>query len=86
VATVSAFKTIEGIVDKLAAKGCWIPCSERLPEKHESVIFTTKDGIVEAGWYDTEKNWCVNEGYFPDAFEFIAWMPLPEPYKERNEE
>jgi len=57
-----------------------------LPEKHESVIFTTKDGIVEAGWYDTEKNWCVNEGYFPDAFEFIAWMPLPEPYKERNEE
>lgn len=57
----------------------WIPCSERLPEDNETVIFTTKDGIVEAGWYDAKKNWCVN---FPRAFGFIAWMPLPEPYKE----
>lgn len=67
----------------------WIPCSERLPEDGQTVIFTAKEVVdddgskfVEAGVYDAKKGWCYNDSYFPNAFTFVAWMPLPEPYKE----
>lgn len=59
----------------------WIPCSDRLPENMQTVLFTSEDGNVDCGWYDADKNWCVNDNYFPNAFRFIAWQPLPEPYK-----
>jgi hypothetical protein len=70
----------------------WIPCSERLPEDGQTVIFTAKEVVddngnkfVEAGVYEKEKGWCYNDGYFPNAFTFTAWMPLPEPYKESED-
>ena len=63
--------------------GGWIPCDENLPKHGQTVIFSTEDGMVEAGWYDVNKDWCVNENYFPDAFKFIAWQPLPDPYIEK---
>ena len=64
----------------------WIPCSERLPEDGQTIIFSGEDGFVECGSYNAKKNWCENGDYFPNAFEFIAWMPLPEPYKEGDKE
>ena len=39
---------------------------------------TTEDMLAEYGRYDSEE--------FDEAIECIAWMPLPEPYKERREE
>lgn len=62
-------------------KNGWIPCSERLPEDNQTVIFTDKCGNVDAGVYEAKKNWCVNDSYFPNAFSFVAWQPLPKPYK-----
>ena len=35
---------------------------------------TTEDMLAEYGRYDSEE--------FDEAIECIAWMPLPEPYKE----
>lgn len=93
VATVSAFKTIEGIVDKLAAKGCWIPCSERLPEEpKENPLFEgakVELYLVSCGeeFYPFRAFW--NGKNFTDGLckvDVEAWMPLPEPYKEREEE
>lgn len=58
----------------------WIPCSERLPENAMNVIAQFSDGTV------TELRYAGN-GIFEGIYEYstkvvIAWMPLPEPYKE----
>ena len=52
----------------------WIPCSERLPKPFEHCLWTTTDGRVVYHHCD---------GLFSN---YTAWMPLPEPYKERWEE
>lgn len=59
----------------------WIPVSERLPETDEIVLVTAKPkkGLPN-----------VNRAYYFNGFwhgsgsmsNVIAWMPLPEPYKE----
>ena len=62
----------------------WIPCSERLPEDNTDVIVCFYSGIV------TEMRYWGNgifQGTFKRTAETIAaWMPLPEPYKERIDE
>lgn len=61
----------------------WIPVTERLPEDGQKIIVTcSDDGTTDFGQYDADKNWCVNDSYWPNAFDFTAWMPLPEPYTE----
>ena len=63
----------------------WIPCSERLPEKFGDYLVSVK----RHGWNCEEhiENdiafWDDLEG-FHKAEEVLAWMPLPEPYKEEN--
>lgn len=64
--------------------GQWIPCSERLPEDNTDVIVCFYSGIV------TEMRYWGN-GIFQGTFKrtaetIVAWMPLPEPYKERADE
>lgn len=61
----------------------WIPCSERLPENAMNVIAQFSDGTV------TELRYAGN-GIFEGIYEYstkviIAWMPLPELYKQNDE-
>lgn len=80
----------------------WIPCSERLPERHQTVLITIygtdvirmksgesfEDALarvrikvrVSVG-YCREERWYGADGY-PMIVEPIAWMPMPEPYRE----
>ena len=63
--------------------GKWIPCSERLPENAMNVIAQFSSGTV------TELRYAGN-GIFEGIYKYstkviIAWMPLPEPYKETTE-
>ena len=62
----------------------WIPCSERLPENGEKVLCQTitKKGQINMviGFYDFER-WCCGMNS-----NVIAWMPLPEAYREDGEE
>ena len=63
--------------------GKWIPCSERLPENAMNVIAQFSSGTV------TELRYAGN-GIFEGIYEYstkviIAWMPLPEPYKQNDE-
>lgn len=54
----------------------WIPCSERLPEDGDTVLVQFDDGDMEILT-------------FPNIYKRlnrVAWLPLPEPYKERREE
>lgn len=61
----------------------WIPCSERLPENAMNVIAQFSSGTVTELGY-------VGNGIFEGIYEYstkviIAWMPLPEPYKQNDE-
>lgn len=69
---------------KLTEKAKWIPCSERLPEDNTDVIVCFYSGIVTEMRYWGKG---IFQGTFKRTAETIAaWMPLPEPYKERIDE
>ena len=59
----------------------WIPCSERLPKPGYCITSNEYNGVSEDFYYD---------GHFWNAdkntYEVIAWMPLPEPYQEGEQE
>lgn len=68
----------------------WIPCTERLPEYRELVVFTTRDLRVKIGWRDAILEDGTDDIYkFPlddsecKDWNIVAWRPLPEPYKEK---
>ena len=86
----------------MPTENSWIPCSERLPEKHQMVLTTIK-GVdlyrecVDKNFFEAlataKKRTLVSVGYlgddgwygadgFPQIIPTVAWMPLPEPYKE----
>lgn len=60
----------------------WIPCSERLPEEGSEVLGTDRNGCIRHVYKDKTGLYefaTVEEGMH---IGIIAWMPLPEPYKE----
>lgn len=62
----------------VTTKDGWIPCSESLPEANQKVLTCDKDGWISVN---------VNMPYIGvrNDFEcgyYVAWMPLPAPYKE----
>ena len=62
----------------------WIPVTERMPEVGQMVLVTLKSkrsdriGHVDADYWkaDGEDDWY----YFKE--DVLAWMPLPDPYRE----
>ena len=73
----------------------WIPCSERLPrdEDYDETFTVTIQCEHVDGWDDyvtgyadwTPHGWDIQSNYL-GQIKVTAWMPLPEPYKERREE
>ena len=72
----------------------WIPVSEKLPPDDEDVLVQYEQGGMEVVYYHIDDTFYPTEykdlnetGWFNENgdalyFEPIAWMPLPEPYKE----
>lgn len=64
----------------------WIPCSERLPKKPETdgyfdgYIVQTQCVIQPFSAYWDGREWTDDDDDVVDGV--IAWMPLPEPYRE----
>lgn len=74
-------------------KDNWIPCSEKLPETDTYILLSFKNAsIPEIGRYETDSEGgafylgdsdrsCVSYGLFVNA-----WQPLPENYREDEDE
>lgn len=82
-------KAIRNTVEELRNESQWIPCSERMPEINTYVLATTVWGDVtiaeRLGAISTYDNydWFTCEGNNnAENEDILAWMPLPEPYKE----
>lgn len=80
------------VINEQPKVGEWIPCSERLPKIADVYNVTRKISedkynfyISDSAYFDGQNTWHsdnrVNHGrkYLKDV---VAWMPLPEPYKE----
>lgn len=74
------------VIERLSTD--WIPVSERLPEiKNYAECYLVTDGrFCWMAYWTPEKEWiladCTNCKNKIDWTGFVAWMPLPEPYKE----
>jgi len=72
----------------------WIPCSERLPEaedlyevaypKLKQYLVQNKNGDMTVAHYIILSNKPYFESGSAVINNVIAWMPLPEPYKEEE--
>lgn len=60
----------------------WIPCSEELPAVGMGIIFCDVDGDIFVGHRACEHWWSVDD----KVKNVVAWMPLPEPYKEEGDQ
>lgn len=78
---------------RLREKSKWIPCSERLPEDESYILVSFENSTMpdiaryeendEGGTFypgDDEKS------YSCYGFFINAWMPLPKPYREVDDE
>lgn len=54
----------------------WIPCSERLPEDKQRIIIQMYNGYMEI----------IEFSAVGLTDHILAWMPLPEPYKEGSDD
>ena len=90
---VFADKIREGVLNLIKSQpkvGEWISCSERLPEKYCHCLVTRmnkyNDGfdidVREDVYIELEGVWDWQSKVEGSMGKIIAWMPLPEPYKE----
>lgn len=67
----------------------WIPCSERLPETIEPVIFSVERGYKQVccGYrYGKHRMWRDRiSGLHYTDYDVIAWMPMPDAYEPPKE-
>ena len=73
-----AMRGINQLAEKY--KDGWILCSERLPEEGKKVLTCTEDGWISVNIYISHKE---KKNDFESGY-YVAWMPLPEPYKRQS--
>jgi len=63
----------------------WIPCSERLPQLKEQVLFCEKDKVL-IGYmvFEYDGDFVFTTPYCK-YYYVTAWMPFPEPYRAEME-
>lgn len=78
----SQIKAIENMPSVIPQKPRWIPVAERLPNKSGRYLVSYESGYVGmVRYYESVSKWgCTT------TERIVAWMPLPEPYKEDKED
>lgn len=82
--------TLKQLLDKQPTVNPWIPCSERLPKENECVGNVWKYHLIQDEYEDmhvahlSSRGWETIESFKALECDVVAWMPLPEPYKEVN--
>jgi hypothetical protein len=80
------FDKAKEIVKDLAEeyKGGWIPVSERLPDEWQTVLVQDFEDYYEVCNCETKQGvkGFSSGDWWASANNYIAWMPLPAPYKE----
>ena len=87
-----ALDRAEGAIFNLPSAQRWIPCSERLPGVGKDVMvcydFKGHRSVLIGVLYSDEKFHGYDDEYLtPEGRKYrkaVAWMPLPEPYRERR--
>ena len=74
----------------------WVPVTERLPEVDENVLvsyhfdadteFPPFDGVTISYWTGVKNHNIPHFADMGDACTILAWMPLPEPYREEGKQ
>ena len=71
----------------------WIPCNERLPKEEKKTYWVCTDTGHQCECRWTNNRFGIGEGEWgwsifdtPQYSKPIAWMPLPEPYREERTE
>lgn len=63
----------------------WISVKERMPKEEEDVLICNRNGKIEVScgsvFDDGTWEWYTSGWHFG---EVVAWMELPEPYKEEE--
>lgn len=77
-----SFDDLRKFVDEFTKIDDWIPCSERLPEKHADVLVSFGGcGNIVIAWYsEINKQWKNSSTDNVIKAEVIAWQSLPEVY------
>ena len=84
----SLYATAQNMALDALQRQMGIPCSEMLPEDDRTKLVTLSNGLGEGGYYSDDAWWCIGDYINLEKLtdEVIAWMPLPEPYKEGGSE
>lgn len=64
----------------------WIPCSEKLPDKEGMYIVTDDAGGMATVSTDEFSHYEDNEPFWMFSQNVTAWMQMPEPYKEGEQD
>lgn len=75
---------VDMAIEAQSAEAEWIPVSERLPDVDVEVLTTTDWPDVLIAWLNKDGAWETEELILAND-EILAWMPLPEPYREDKE-
>lgn len=88
-------EALDMAITALQNQPVWIPVSERLPNEDEFIksyrrnkyaaefIVMIKGANRPTTLYFTHDGWWTDN--MKDRYDVTAWMPLPEPYREREE-
>lgn len=80
-------KSIVDLIMDLPSAQQWIPVSERLPGYGEQVVANFRNEQISRNRIGVSYCYVQKEGFFSDVpFEYkvVAWMPLPDPWKEEE--
>lgn len=62
----------------------WIPVSDRLPRTYIDVLVTADNGEIYIASKNPDDTFYFYEKLYDDDTQAIAWMPLPEPYRDEK--